>query len=377
MAKRSSTVKTPAAILEEAVEGRAFEAFRAEVWHRQKPCLQLGNVPADTFFDLASLTKVLGTTALFFALWQEGRVSPYTPLRALLPWAPGGICLADLLFHRAGFVAHEPLFAECFQKFPLLARPDCPRELRQKARALCLSRLFGTRPVALPGASSCYSDVGFMWLGQALESAGQGPLQTLFDNLVARPLGLKAHFRMLEYPSPEWEKSPCTGQLRPRPPAPGQEGLWQLPSLPSVPGTVDDDNAFALGGAAGHAGLFGRAEDVVRFGQALLEGHWAIPYEEALRVDTQTPGSTRAMGFDTPSGEGSSAGRFFGKGPKGAVGHLGFVGTSLWIDLDEEVVAVLLTNRTVWGRDNLQIRQVRPRFHEAVWQTFVGPGLNT
>jgi len=361
-------VTGPLAVLEEAVQAHAFEAFRAEVWHRQKLCLALGNVHEDTFFDLASLTKVLGTTALFFALWQEGRLSPSTPLHALLPQAPSGICLEDLLFHRAGFLAFEPLFAECFQKFPTLAQPDCPRDIRLKARALCLSRLFQTRPTQAPRSLSRYSDIGFMWLAQALESCAQSPLETLFENLVARPLGLKAHFRMLDKPAADWANSPPTGCWRPRPPAPGQEGLWQLPSLPSTPGTVDDDNAFALGGAAGHAGLFGRAKDVARFGLALLARHWKIPYEEALRADTLVSNSTRAMGFDTPSANNSSAGRFFGKGPKGAVGHLGFVGTSLWVDLDEEVVAVLLSNRTVGGRDKLHIRQVRPRFHDAVWE---------
>jgi len=359
-------MKTPAAILHEAVQARAFEAFRAEVWHRAKPCLCLGNVPEDTFFDLASLTKAMGTTALFFALWQEGQLLPSTPLHTLLPQAPLGICLEDLLRHRAGFLAHQPLFAECFQQYPQLAQPDCPPAVFPKARTLLLSRLFHTRPVE--GPRTCrYSDVGFMWLGQALESCAQSPLEVLFESLVARPLGLGAHFRVLDKPSAQWAQSPATGRLRPRPPAPGQEGLGGLPSFPSSPGTVDDDNAFALGGVAGHAGLFGRARDVARFGQALLERHWHIPYEEAWRVDTQTPGSRWAMGFDTPSLEESSAGRFFGKGPQGAVGHLGFVGTSLWVDLDKEVVAVLLTNRTLWGRDNLRIRHVRPLFHEAVW----------
>jgi len=360
-------MKTPEGILEEAVRTHAFEAFRAEVWHRQKLCLSLGNVHEDSFFDLASLTKTMATTALFFSLWEEGQLSPLTPLHTLLPLAPEDILLEDILFHRAGFLAHVPLFAECFQKFPTLAQPDCPQTLRLQAHKLCLQRLFQTRPVNPPRTVVRYSDIGFMWLAQALESCAQAPLETLFENRVARPLGLQAHFRELNQPQADWQQSPRTGYLRPRPPPPGQEGLYTLPSFPSAPGTVDDDNAFAMGGVAGHAGLFGRAKDVARFGLALLQRVWKIPYEEAFRVDSQTPGSTRAMGFDTPSLEHSSAGRFFGKGPQGAVGHLGFVGTSLWVDLDEEVVAVLLTNRTALGRDNLQITQVRPHFHDAVW----------
>ncbi|MCL2012966.1 MAG: beta-lactamase family protein [Cystobacterineae bacterium] len=367
-------MKTPAALLEEAVHTHAFEAYRAEVWHRGKPRLSLGNVHKNTFFDLASLTKVLSTTACFFALWQQNQLSPSMPLHSLLPQAPKGIALDDLLFHRAGFVAHMPLFVESFQKFPMLAQANCPPNMVAQARETCLSHLFQTLPVELPGITSRYSDVGFMWLAQALQNHSQCPLEALFEKLVARPLGLKAHFRALDLAKPQWLSSPRTGYFRPRPPAPGQEGLWHLPLFPSAPGTVDDDNAFALGGIAGHAGLFARAEDVARFGQALLDGYWKIPLSKAWHVDGQTPHSTRAMGFDRPSPEGSSAGRFFGKGPKGAVGHLGFVGTSLWVDLDEEVVAVLLSNRTAWGRHNLQIKQLRPQFHNAVWHAL---GLTT
>ncbi|MCL2259611.1 MAG: beta-lactamase family protein [Proteobacteria bacterium] len=360
---------TPQTLLEEAAHARAFGAYRAEVWHRGKPHLSFGNVPPHTFFDLASLTKVLGTTALFFALWQEGKLHPSTPLHQLLPEAPRGIGLDDILFHRAGFAAHVPLFVQSFQKFPALAQPNCPGATRIQAREACLAQLLQTHPVDLPGTLCRYSDIGFMWLGHALQNFAQCPLEVLFENLVARPLGLKAHFRPLTQPKEEWLLSPPTGLLRPRPPAPGQEGLWTLPQFPSAPGSVDDDNAFALAGVAGHAGLFGRAVDVARFGQALLEGHWKIPYAEVWPADSRIAGSTRAMGFDRPSPEGASAGHFFGKGPKGAVGHLGFVGTSLWVDLDEEVVAVLLCNRTLWGRHNLQIRQVRPRFHNAIWHT--------
>ena len=133
-----------------------------------------------------------------------------------------------------------------------------------------------------------------------------------------------------------------------------------------------------MDGVAGHAGLFGTAADVALFGQVVLEeragagrlappGHWAL----ALRRDTATPGSTCALGFHTrvpgdPVGE-SSAGRLVGTVSPGAVGHIGFTGTSLWIDLGRRLVVALCTNRVAGprGRAEVRIREFRPRFHDA------------
>jgi CubicO group peptidase (beta-lactamase class C family) len=141
--------------------------------------------------------------------------------------------------------------------------------------------------------------------------------------------------------------------------------LWSVPERPTQPCEVDDDNAWCLDGVSGHAGLFGTALDVARFGQAVLEGRWTPPTPWAR--DASTPGSTRAFGFDTPSLEGSSCGGRFGRrGPLGAIGHLGFTGTSLWIDLDRHLVVAFLTNRVALGRANIRIREFRPRVHDAV-----------
>ena len=162
-----------------------------------------------------------------------------------------------------------------------------------------------------------------------------------------------------------------TGATRPREPAPGQEGLWRVEVRPGHPGEVDDDNAFCLDGVSGHAGLFASAHDVGRVGSAFLHelgrSYGPRAWRKPWGPDAQTPGSTRALGFDTPSAHGASCGPRFGKaGPRGAIGHLGFTGTSLWLDLDRELVVVLLTNRVALGRANLAIRDFRPRFHDAV-----------
>jgi CubicO group peptidase (beta-lactamase class C family) len=135
---------------------------------------------------------------------------------------------------------------------------------------------------------------------------------------------------------------------------------------------VNDDNAWAMGGGAGHAGVFSTALDVAAVGQAWLDALLGRPSvvpaaaaAEFARPDP-TPGSTRALGWDTPSAEGSSLGTWLGRGPRGAIGHLGFTGTSLWIDVDAELVVALLTNRVHPSRDNEAIRSFRPRLHDAV-----------
>jgi CubicO group peptidase (beta-lactamase class C family) len=153
--------------------------------------------------------------------------------------------------------------------------------------------------------------------------------------------------------------------------------MWApFPAHPGPPGEVDDDNAWVLDGVAGHAGLFGTAADVARFGHALLEeldgaGRLASAplWLYALARDPRTPGSTRALGFDTPSAEGSSAGRWLGNTPPGAAGHTGFTGVSLWVDLARRLAVALCTNRTFHGRAEVRIRDLRPRFHDSVVET--------
>jgi CubicO group peptidase (beta-lactamase class C family) len=236
-----------------------------------------------------------------------------------------------------------------------------------------------------------YSDLGFIVLGEILAQATGRSLDALVAERVAGPLGLGARFHRLSArhawapavgapadPSGGLLVAP-TGHMRPREPAPGQEGLWEpFAPRPSSPGEVDDDNAFVMDGVAGHAGLFGSATEVAAFGQAVLDDregagrlapadHWAV----ALRRDAATPGSACAFGFHTrvpgdPEGE-SSAGRLVGTAPPGAVGHTGFTGTSLWIDLGRRLVIALCTNRTAGprGRAEGRIREFRPRFHDA------------
>jgi len=345
-----------------------------------------GGATACTIFDLASVTKVMCTTTVFLSLWSEGKVEPETPVARYLPDSAtgrAGITVSDLLYHRSGLPAFVPFFAPVMQEYRRLFDRDCPPGLRAAARQAVVEKALATRLAEPRGVRAVYSDVGFLVLGELLSIAAGAPLDVLFAERVAARLGLSARFRRLSTTpavEPDVAEIAPTGATRPREPAPGQAGLWApLEPHPSVPGEVDDDNAWAMDGVAGHAGLFGTALDVAAFGQAVLDevaGAGRVAphrlWERALRRDSETPGTTRALGFDTPppgdAPVGSSAGRHIGQAPPGAVGHLGFTGVSVWIDLAWQLVVALCTNRTATagGRAETRIGEFRPRFHDAV-----------
>ncbi len=359
------------ALLAEGVADIVFPTARAMVLHQGRVVFDGGPAPETTVFDLASLTKIVSTTALFLELSRDGLLSVDDPLRRFLPRAAADVRLSDLLFHRSGLPAFLPFFADLMKAHPALRDVDCSPDLRARARAEVLGRVRNVAPEGPPRAKAVYSDLGFILLGDVLEHVSGTPLDRLFLERVARPLELDAAFRRLSAGAPLPTHLAPTGLSRPREPAPGQEGLWDVDARQARPGEVDDDNAWVMDGVAGHAGLFATAKDVARYGQAILDaarvGKGPFSPPMPYGPDGETPGSTRALGFDTPSAEGASCGSRFGRaGLKGAIGHLGFTGTSLWIDLDRELVVALLTNRVNLGRQNVSIRAFRPRFHDAV-----------
>jgi CubicO group peptidase (beta-lactamase class C family) len=201
-------------------------------------------------------------------------------------------------------------------------------------------------------------------LGWALEVAGGAPLEKLCESHVFAPLGLTRTF-FLNALEPE-----ALERRRDGIPFVATERCEHRHEVNC--GVVNDDNAYAVGGVAGHAGVFSTADEVARLGQAWLEAYQGrstfLSLENAERFATRdsTPGSTRALGWDLPSATGSSLGERLGRGERGAIGHLGWTGTSLWIDLDDALVCVLLTNRVHPSRANERIKQFRPRFHDAV-----------
>lgn len=308
-------------------------------------------VTAETPFDLASITKP------FFActvarLEAAGRLRLEATLAELLPEARGSAArdatLDLLLAHRAGLDAHRPLFA------PLVARrPFDRRRALAEAAAAVRPECRAQRPAN--GFAAVYSDLGYLLAGEAVSTALATPLSELFRAEVSEPLGL--------------DVGPAARWLRRMP-----QFVRKVAHTENVPwrggvlrGTVHDENAWAFSGhgMAGHAGLFGTARDVARFGAALLDAlqgrsAWlgSAPMERLVRARDQA--SLRA-GFDGVSGTTSAAGTRMG--PR-TFGHLGFTGTSLWCDPALGIVTVILTNRVNPSRAHVAIRAARPMLQD-------------
>ena len=296
-----------------------------------------------TVFDLASLTKVLTTVPLLLALIGKGIIGLETSLGDIYLDCPDDkaeITISQLMSHSSGFAAHREFFKELLM---------VPQEEREKE---LLKRIFAEELVSSPGYVHCYSDIGYMLLGLIIEKLSWQKLNELANTLIYRPAGLENElfFPDHNYVNREYastETCPWTGKM--------------------LNGKVHDDNCRAMGGIAGHAGLFGTLHGVLTMGEYFLDKwkgrgqHSAYPNTLIQRILEPVGNSGWTMGFDMVSAKGSSSGSFFSKM---SVGHLGFTGTSFWIDPLRDCIAVLLTNRVHLGRENLKIREFRPVFHD-------------
>lgn len=330
-----------------------------------------GSASNASVFDVASVTKLAATTLSACVLNARGLLKLDAPLGSFFPdlkKSHKGIQVRHLLAHSSGLPAWQPFFTEalCTTNRPAYA----------DARTQTIQAVKNALPEHAPGEKRIYSDTGFILLGLVLERVGTAPLNLLAQELVFEPAGLKhTQFFPLEQPLPDVHIIP-TGSTRPREPAPGQETLFNVPKQPNLldPGQVDDDNAYALGGVAGHAGLFSTASDLASLGQILIEDTQGANHlgtgdrlQHFLRPDPGPEGPLRALGFDLIAPQGSSTGSRWGKGPKGGFGHLGFTGCALWVDLDRKLTAALLSNRVLPGRANINaVRALRPAFFDGV-----------
>jgi CubicO group peptidase (beta-lactamase class C family) len=318
-------------------------------------------VTPDTVFDLASLTKPLATTLALMILLDQGMISLDTPLGKILPhdWlAPDKhrLTLGSLLTHRSGLPAWRPFYTE------VLAAPA-------SARPTLLERLAAATPMEhVPDTVTQYSDLGFMLLKAVVEHVSGKNLDQFCRETIYRPLGLN----ILGFiPLPKPAQGLTTENQKPKTEnrfyAATETGL--IPGR-SYAGEVHDENAWAAGGVAGHAGLFGTGQEVFELAACLYRaysGEKIGPLTPAVvkRFFTVPAGADRAYGFDTPSDDPArrAVGRHFSAN---SVGHLGFTGTSFWLDLETSQMVVLLTNRVHLGRDDkAKIQAFRPRFHEA------------
>ncbi len=316
------------------------------------PPLPTQPVTDSTLWDLASLTKVIGTTSAVLQLVADGRVALDAPARLYLPrWTAQGvdsITVRHLLTHSSGLPAWRPLYKDAWSAEEAIAQ------------------VYATSPETTPGARYVYSDLGFILLGELVASVSGLPLDSYVLANVFLPLGMR-ETRFL--PSAHWHSRTASTETDP----------WRQRTLR---GEVHDENSFRLGAVAGHAGLFSTARDLAQLAQALLLSGWmdsllvdrklAVRGEglsvfdgETLRAFTRRQplgGAHRALGWETPTGT-NSAGRRLSER---AFGHTGFTGTSFWIDPAQDLFVVLLTNRVNPTRQRQGIGGVRGRLADAV-----------
>jgi CubicO group peptidase (beta-lactamase class C family) len=324
----------PAASIEVgSVSGpRWQEAFGRLTYEPDAPACRI-----DTIFDLASLTKVIATTPLVMQHVAAGRVALSTRVADLLPAWRGGdkerVTIRHLLDHSSGLPAHARLWESAAGRAAYEA-------------AICAMPLNRA-----PGTSAVYSDPGFVLLGFVVEDLGGLQIAQQFDALV------RCHIKG------DLIFMPAAG-LRDRI-APTEWDRWRGRVLC---GEVHDENAAALGGAAGHAGLFGTVTAVGDLARAVLRTFntrtWlADPMlMRTFATRSDVPGSSRALGWDTmlPT---SSCGTLMSSS---AIGHTGFTGTSLWIDVSRDLYVALLTNRVHPTRGNNALIALRPKIHDAI-----------
>lgn len=355
-------------VLETAISQRAFPGCAFGVLAGGKVVLRgaLGRftyaddspaVRPETIFDVASITKVIATTAMAMLLHQRGQLDIDMPLGEVLPGfvigRPSGdrarhVKLRHLLAHSSGLPGVVQFFKAAHS----------PAKLFQSCLELPLE--------AEPGTRAEYSDPGFILLGKALEVIAGESLAKWSHREIYVPLGMSAsRFR------------PVPHSLASIPPT-EDDTTWRHRV---IQGEVQDENAAVLHGVAGHAGLFSNVPDLLRFAAEILRAESELGGTETgtklaqagttffdratveMFAERQLPeGSSRALGWDTPS-ENSTSGRHFS--PR-SIGHLGFSGCSLWIDREAHIVVNLLTNRTWPDRSSRMIREVWPVFHDAI-----------
>ncbi|RMF55802.1 MAG: beta-N-acetylglucosaminidase [Calditrichaeota bacterium] len=304
-------------------------------------------VTPSTIYDLASITKVAATTVVAMRLWEKKKIQLDIPVKSYLPKFSGGekdsVTLRHLLTHSAGVHWWVDLWNKAKTK-------------EEALDYICQLPLDYT-----PGDSMIYSDLGIILVGKILETITGKPIDQLATQLIYKPMGMTN--TMFNPPKDLLSRI-----------APTEIGGSMHRGL--IHGEVHDENAFFFGGVSTHAGLFSTAEDLAALSQMLLNGgiyrHYRFFTPQTIQYWTTRQnlpeGSSRALGWDTPSDHGSSAGDYFSPG---SFGHLGFTGTSMWIDPNREIAIILLTNRVYPTRERGGIYEVRRDFYNAAMRALL------
>lgn len=343
-------------VLKEAIARAAFPGTSIAITHAEQLVglkafgrftyeLDSPAVNTDTLFDLASLTKVIATTTMAMVLYERGALDLDTPVVQIVPELRGTdkrrmeITLRMLLAHSSGLPAYEKLFLRAHTKDALLAA------------------VFDMPLAADPGMQAVYSDIGFILLGVALERIAGEPLDRFAQREIFGPCGMaRTTF------------NPPIAMRGTIPPTVDDKIFRHR----VVQGEVNDENASVMGGVAPQAGVFSTAADVALFAHNLLNAMALRVRHETVslftRRETAPARTSRALGWDTPSPP-SQAGQYFSQN---SFGHLGYTGTSLWVDADRGISITLLTNRTWPDGTRQDIKKVRPSFYDAVMQALIG-----
>jgi CubicO group peptidase (beta-lactamase class C family) len=308
----------------------------------------------DTIFDLASLTKPLATTLVIMDLVDKKRIGLDQPLSELiisdLLRDKEKITLRLLLNHSSGLIDWVPFYLELVNYDP-------------EKRKRVLRESIIKRPLEYhPGQDCIYSDLGFMLLEWIIEETTGADLDQYLINKFYGPLSLKRTFLNKGVPPFERDKIAAT-----------EDCPWRKKI---IQGEVHDENAYAVGGFSGHSGLFSTAEEVFILVNMLKDHYYgrknnflmSETVREFFKRQEVVKGCTWALGWDTPSKEGSSSGSGFSSN---SVGHLGFSGTSVWMDIDRDIIVVFLTNRIHPTRDNQGLKLFRPRLHDLIMEAYI------
>lgn len=309
----------------------------------------------DTIFDIASLTKVMATTSALMMLVKEKSIGLKEKASCFIPsledHGKGEITIRHLLCHSSGLPAWRPFYQK------INKGKDFIPDLKTKDMVY---KLVHQEPLIYPvGEDSKYSDLGFILLQEIIETVANMSLDRFCHETIFKPLGMeKTFFVPLPDKSRKKEEFAAT-----------EDCPWRKRVLR---GEVHDDNAYAMGGVAGHAGLFATGEDIYVFAKEVLDtlkgkGRLFLKeiLEEFVKREGSVEGSTMALGWDTPSRVFSTSGKYFSEG---SIGHTGFTGVSLWIDIKREIIIILLSNRVHPSRENEAFNRFRPYIHDTVME---------
>jgi beta-N-acetylhexosaminidase len=353
-AAAESKLKPAYDVLDRAVADRAFPGgvlavgYRGELqvhaFGRQTYDASSPEVSPDTIYDAASLTKAVVTTTLVATQVEAGRIALDAPVERYIPeWNAGPnpewrkrVTIRHLLTHSSGLPAHKDYFLTIHSQREVIAS-ICKESLEYE-----------------PGTKTVYSDLGFILLGEILERATGRTIDQLARERIFAPLGMAdTLFKPAKALSNRVAPTEQDATFRKR----------------LLRGEVHDENAFAMGGVAGHAGMFATAPDLAAFSQMLLNGgiygHQRLLTRGTLAqfiAPQAIAASARTLGWMVPTAD-STSGRYFSAR---SFGHLGFTGTSIWIDPERQLFVILLTNRVYPTRANDKIIGVRPAVHDAV-----------